>query len=136
MGDELLDHFAEGFEDAVVVDRGQVEGDGRVVEAVVRELVLDALDDVALEVELVVVAQAVDFVDEHLDVDGGVGLGEVHDRDVQPGDGLEVVVLRVDDPDQCADLAEDGVGVEGGVHKFELPWEVPDLKVHEGARDC
>ena len=43
---------------------------------------MDALDDVALEVEFVVIAQTVDFVDEDLDVDGGVGLGEVHDGDV------------------------------------------------------
>lgn len=38
-------------------------------------------------------------MDENLDIDGGVGLREVHDRDVEARDGLEVVVLRVDDPD-------------------------------------
>ena len=45
--DESLHDFAEGFEDAVVVDRSAVVGDGGVFEAGVVEVVRDALADVS-----------------------------------------------------------------------------------------
>lgn len=110
-GDELLDDFAEGFEDGVVVDGRQVEGDGGVLEAVVGELVLDADGDVALDVELVVVGEAVDFVDEDFDVDVGVAALQDEDGGVEAHDGLEIVVLSVDNPDQGANVTENGIQI-------------------------
>ena len=130
--DELLDDLAEGLEDGVVVDGGEVEGDGRVLAAVVGELVLDADGDVALDVELVVVGEAVDLVDEDLYVDVGVRALQLEDGDVEAGDGLEVVVLGVDDPYQGSDLAKDGLHIEARVlEDVNLAGEVPDLEVHE-----
>jgi len=131
--DEFLDDFGEGFEDGMVVYGGEVEVDGGVLDAMVRELVLDALGDVALDVELVVVRQAVDFVDEDFDVDVWVGGLQVQDGAVEAVDGFEVLVLGVDDPDQGSDFAEDGVEVEGWVCPVNLAGEVPDLEVHERA---
>lgn len=132
--DELLDDLGEGLEDGVVVDGRQVEGDRGVLEAVVRELVLDADGDVALDVELVVVRKAVDLVDEDLDVDVWVEALEVEDGGVEAGDGLEVVVLGVDDPDEGANLAKDGVHIKVWVlEKVDLARKVPDLIVHEGS---
>ena len=52
----------------------------------------------------------------------------------EAGEGFEVLVLSVDDPDQGTDLTEDGVHVEVGVFEdVDLAGEVPDLEVHEGA---
>jgi len=70
--DQLLDYFAEGFEDGVVVDGGQVEVNWRIFDTVVRELILNPLHDVALDIELVVIRETIDFVDEDFDVDIGV----------------------------------------------------------------
>ncbi|GJC86578.1 hypothetical protein ColLi_09416 [Colletotrichum liriopes] len=137
LGDELLDDLGEGLKDGVVVDGRQVEGDGGVLEAVVRELVLDADGDVALDVELVVVGEAVDLVDEDLNVDVWVEALEVKNCGVEPRHGLEVVVLRVDDPDEGTDLAKNGVHVKVGVlEEVDLAGEVPDLVVHERSGRC
>ncbi|PNY24708.1 hypothetical protein TCAP_05354 [Tolypocladium capitatum] len=113
-GNEFLDDAAEGLEDGVVVNG---------------ELILDADGDVALDVELEVVGEAVDLVDEDLDVDVGVVALQGEDGGVEAGDGLEVVVLRVDDPDERANLAKDGVHVEVGVlEDVYLAGEVPYLE--------
>lgn len=134
-GDELLDDLAEGLEDGVVVDGRQVERDGGVLEAVVRELVLDADGDVALDVELVVVREAVDLVDKDLDVDVGVRALEEEDGGVEAHHRLEVVVLSVDDPDEGANLTKDGLDIKAGVLKdVDLAGEIPHLKVHERSR--
>lgn len=111
-----------------------MESDGGVFEAMVAEVVLDADCDIALDIELVLVGEGVDFVDEDFDVDGGVGALEGEDCGGEAGEGFEVLVLSVDDPDQGTDLTEDGVHVEVGVFEdVDLAGEVPDLEVHEGA---
>lgn len=99
MRDQFLDYFAECFEYGVVVDGCEMEVDGCVFDAMVGELVLDSLHDVTLDVELIVVREAVNFVDEDFDVDVGVAGLEVEDCAVEAVDGFEVVVLGVDDPD-------------------------------------
>jgi hypothetical protein len=131
--DQFLDDLGEGFEDRVVVDRGQVEVDGVVFDAVVRELVLDALRDVALDVELVVIREAVNLVDENFDVDQGVGGCKVEDGGIKPIDSFEVIVLSVNDPDQSTNLTKDSICIEGRVHEVNLAGEVPNLEVHERA---
>lgn len=119
----------------MVIDRGEVKVDWCIFDAVVGELVLDALHNVALDIELVVVRQSVHFVDEYFDVDVGVGGLKVEDCAVQAIDGFEVFVLGVDDPDQGTNFAENRIEVEGGVKKIKLAWEVPNLEIHEGAVD-
>ena len=111
-----------------------MEIDGCVFDAVVRKLVLDSLDDVSLDVELVVVGQAIDFVDEDFDVDVWVAGLKVEDCAVEAVDGFEVVVLSIDDPEQGTNFAEDSFKVEGGAHEIDLAREVPDLEVHERAK--
>lgn len=132
--DELLDDLGEGLEDGVVVDAGQVEGDGRVLASVVGELILDPNRDVPLDIKLVVVTKTINLVDEDLDVDVGVARLQAEDGRVETLHGLEVVILRVDDPNKGTDLAENGLHVEGRVLKdVDLAGEVPDLEVHEGS---
>ena len=53
----------------MIVDACEVEVYGCIFDAVIRELVLDSLCDVSLDIELVVVREAVDLVDEDFDVD-------------------------------------------------------------------
>ena len=117
----------------MVEDTGRVEADGGVFEAGVRQLVADALRDVADGVVAEGVGERVDFVDEDGVGDAGVGLLQVQDCFYEGEDRRVVRVLRVEDPDHGADAAEDTGGVEGRVQVVELAGEVPDLEVHEGA---
>ena len=73
MGDEFLDDLGEGFEDGVVVNGRKVEINGRVLNAVIGELILDSLRYVTLDIKLVVIRKTVHFVDKDFDVDVGVG---------------------------------------------------------------
>ncbi len=103
-----------------------------IFDAMVREFVLDSLHNVTLDVEFIVIRETINFVDKDFDVDVWVGGLQVEYCAVEAGDGFEVVILRIDDPDQCAYFTKDGIEVEGGIHEVQLAREVPDLKVHEG----
>ena len=130
---QLLHHFAHGLEDALVVDGRGVEGDGRVFEPDVVQLVVDAVFDVADRLGAVVGADRVCFVDEDCDFDVWVGRLEGEYRFAQARDGLDVVVLRVEDPGHGAGFGEDGARVEVGVEIVDLAWEVPHVEVAERA---
>ena len=110
--DESLHDFAEGFEDAVVVDGRAVVGDGGVFEAGVVEVVRDALADVSHCVVAEVFGQGVDFVDEDGVFDVWVGMLEVQDRFRETADGLHVIVYGIENPNHGADAAEDAFRVE------------------------
>jgi len=45
---------------------------------------------------------------------------------------IEIVVLRVNDPDQCTCLRKDGFDVELRVEIVDLAGSLPYLKVHKG----
>ena len=70
---------------------------------------------------------------ENLNINIGIFLLEVQNRDVQAIYGFKVVILGIDDPDECSNLSKNCIHVEGRIHKFELARKVPDLEVHEGA---
>ena len=107
---------------------------GCVFDTMVGQFVLDALHYVTLDVKLVVVREAIDFVDEDFDVDVWVGWLEVQDGAIEPVDSFKVFILCVDNPNQGTNFTEDGVEIEGWVHEINLAREVPDLEVHKGAR--
>ena len=126
VGVEQLYDLAEGLVDAVVVDAGRVEADGRILEPGVGEIVHDALDDVVDGVVTVVGPERVDLVDEDRVADVGKALLHLQDGLGQTRDRLEVVVLRVEDPYHGAGGAEDVLGVEVGVGVVDLAGKIPD----------
>lgn len=111
-----------------------MEGDGSILEAMVGKFILDADGDVSLDVELVVVREAVDLVNENLNIDVGVCPLESEDGGIETHDGLEIVVLSIYDPDESSNLAKDSLHIEFGVLKdVDLAREVPNLEIHKGA---
>lgn len=132
---ELLDHLREGLKDRMIVNAGLIKGNRRVLIAVIRELILDPLDDVTEGVTFVIFRKTVDFMYKDLYVDVRVGVLQVEDGGVQAHDGFEVLILRVDDPYQRSDFFEDVVDVKGRVEVVQVARKVPDLEVHKGA-DC
>lgn len=118
----------------MVVDGGEIVADWGVFVAMVGQLVGDALHDVTLDVNLIVVGNAVALVDEDLDVDVWITWLKLNNGTVEARDSLYIVILSVDDPDESSDLAEDCVYVEGRVMEVKLTREIPDLKVHERAK--
>lgn len=72
-------------------------------------------------------------MNEHLDVDNGVSALDSDDGRVQAGEGIKVLVLCVDDPDECTELTEDMIEIKSRVKEVELAWKVPDMEVHERA---
>ena len=133
MGDQFLNDLAKGFEDGVVVDAGQMEGDGSIFVSLVREFILDALHDLALRVELEIVREAVNFVDEDLDVDAGKVLLKMQNRTVEVLNGIEIFVLGVNDIDERTNGAKDALDVKIRSRKIDLSRKVPDLEIHKGA---
>lgn len=93
---------------------------------------MDALHDVSLDIEFVVVGKTIDFMDEDFNVDIGVVGLEIEDSAVKAVDGFEVLILGVDDPDEGADLSKDCVEIKLRIHEINLARKVPYLKVHEG----
>lgn len=131
--EEFLDHFAHGFEDGVVEDGSRVEADAAVGEAVVGELVLDALADVAEGVVFVFFGQAVGFVDEDFEMEAWVELEQGAGGLDELVDGLEVFVLHVYHPDYGACGAEDGGVVEVWGEDGEVVGEFGGFEFHEGS---
>lgn len=130
--DQFLDDLAKGLKDAVVIDGRQVEPNRGVLKTLVRQLVLDANRDVALDVEPVVIREAVDLVDEDLYVDVWVMTLEIYNCLVKPRYGLHVVVLCVDNPDESSYLSEDGIHIKiRAVEVVDLSGKIPYLEVHK-----
>mmetsp|Transcript_22351 Transcript_22351/g.60408 ORF Transcript_22351/g.60408 Transcript_22351/m.60408 type:complete len:204 (-) Transcript_22351:68-679(-) len=134
LGQELLHHLAEGLEDGLVVDGGEKDAQGH-VEAAVGHLLGELLVHVALCLELLVLGEGVTLVHKHLSSQVGVGVGGHHERSLEPRDGLRVIVLHVDDPDESRAGGED----RGPLGRLlsELSGarrrEIPDLELQEGA---
>jgi len=133
LGNELLNDLAKGLEDGVVVDGRHVKAYRSVLIAVVTQVVCDTLDDVAIGVLAELVGEAVDFVNKHLDVDVRVRLLEVENSTSQTRNGLVVIVLGINNPDESADFAKDGIEIVHRIQKIKLSRKVPNLKIHERA---
>lgn len=73
---------------------------------------MDSLDDVALDIELVVVGEAVNFVNEDFNVDVRIVGLKVEDGHVQAANSFKILVLSIDNPNQSTDLAEDCLHIE------------------------
>jgi len=107
LGNQLLDHTAESFKDTGVEDRGDVVGYARIDVAGIGELVADSGGDVGVDVAFHLIRQAVCLVDEDFDEDLAiVGLLKIHDCHNQSVERVVVIILRIDDPDKCADVLE------------------------------
>lgn len=120
----------------MIVDARGMEADRSVLDTMVRKFILNALNDITLDIHLVVLGETVNLVDEDLNVDIRIGRLKVEDGVVETGDGFEILILSIDDPDQGTDFSEDGIEVEGRVEEINLSGEIPNLKVHEGAKEC
>ena len=76
------------------------------------ELVLDTLHNVSLDVEFIIIGQPIYLVNENFDVDVWVRGLKVQDGIIEPINSFKIFILGIDDPNQGADLAKDGVEIK------------------------
>jgi hypothetical protein len=95
-------------------------------------LFVEVILQLALALYPLVLAEGVHFVHEdlkdHVRVDS---VGHADGR-LKPGQGLGVVILRVDDPHKRTAAAICAVRLDRGGGGVDVPREVPDLKLEEG----
>ena len=128
---QLLHDLGERLEDRVVVDRGQMVADLHELEIDVDQFVLDSLVDVALDLELVVVGDAVHLVNEHLEDDVLVQFVDALDHVQQRVQRVRVVVLGVDDEHQRTGDAGEDVIAEVLIEEVHLARKVPNTERDE-----
>lgn len=80
----------------------------------VGEFVLDALAHFAEGVVFVFFTQTVGLVDEDVEIDARIVLGKEDGGSKELADAAEVLILTVDDPDDGADVGEDGRMIVAG----------------------
>src|SRR3954470_15077520 len=105
--------------------------DIRIDVAGIAQFIPYSLNNILERIRFVFVAKAVDFVDEHLDIDMREGGLKIEYGGCKPIRGIIILILCVDDPDKGADLGKDLSCVKGRVEVVQLARKVPNLEVHE-----
>lgn len=130
---QLLNDFAESFEDGMIIDRSEMETDGSVFDIVIRELVLDSLHDVPLNIKHVIIGETINFVDEDLDINVWEFVMKIDDCAAEAANCFEIIILSIDNPDQCTKFTKYSIEIELRFSEIDLARKIPYLEIHEGA---
>lgn len=100
-------------------------------EAQVSQIVGGSLMNVALRFHFQIIIDAVHFMDEYFKLDILIHFVRFQYGFVQFGQGFNVIVVCVDDENECIASLENNLRIESRIEKVDLSGKVPTLKLHE-----
>lgn len=112
----------------MVVDGGEMEAQ-MYLQISVQQIVGRPLVNLPLRLHFKVIAEAVDLVDKHLELDTRIDLVRLGHGLVQLLQGVLELVLYVNDKDYTSALAENHVRIEVWIKIINLAREIPDLEL-------